>query len=404
MKKNKIIIALFTFIITITLLSVPSSEASSSSKTLQDLKNELAALKRQQSSTSSSQKLTKDQISSTKSNIYSKQSEIEKNQNRITEAQNESAALEVEIANGKEELGELLSTYQVANGDNVYLEYIFKAKTFEDLVYRYAVMEQIMDYQDERIDSWKNKVEQNTQLKIELQEREKTLNTQISSLNKEVDKLGSKLAELDDMILDINAEIKSVQSSIQFYESIGCSLNETLEKCLSVKGDTVLSRPLVRASRISSEFGYRTHPVTHQPHKFHSGTDISVTEGSNVYPVANGTVFKIVRKSKCGGNMVYIQHLVNGKKWTSCSMHLLTINVKIGQHVTSQTVIGLSGGKTTGYKYGGYDNCTTGAHLHLSLATRWYEKDYTSYNTYRSRLVNARKYIDLPKGGWSSRY
>lgn len=402
MKKS--VVTFFVLIITVMILLVPSSEAVSSAKTLQDLKNELASLKKQQSSTGSSQKLTKDQINSTKNNIYSKQSEIEKNQNRIVEAQNESAALEVEIENGKEELGEILSAYQIANGDNVYLEYIFESKTFEDLVYRYAVMEQVMNYQDERIAAWKNKIDQNTQLKLELQEREKTLNSQISSLNKEVNKLGDKLAELDEMILDINAEIKSVQENIKFYESIGCGLNEKLETCLYVKGDRVFSRPLVKASRISSEFGYRTHPVTHQPNKFHSGTDISVTEGSNVYPVANGTVFKIVRKSSCGGNMVYIQHLVNGKKWTSCSMHLLTINVKIGQQVTSQTVIGLSGGKTTGYKYGGYDQCTTGAHLHLSLATGWYEKDYTSYNTYRSRLVNPRSYINMPKGGWSSRY
>lgn len=402
MKKK--FVTIFTLIITVIILSVPSSEAASKAMTLKDLKDELASLKKQQSSTSSSQKLTQGQINSTKNNIYSKQTEIEKNQNRITEAQNESAALEVEIANGKEELANILSTYQIANGDNVYLEYIFKAKTFEDLVYRYAVMEQVMNYQDERINNWKNKIEQNNQLKIELQEREKTLNSQISSLNKEVDKLGDKLAELDEMFRDISAEIKSVQESIKFYESIGCGLNESLDTCLSVKGDRVFSRPLVKATRISSEFGYRTHPVTHQPNKFHSGTDIAVTEGSKLYPVANGTVFKIVRQSKCGGNMVYIQHLVNGKKWTSCSMHLLQINVKVGQQVTSQTVIGLTGGKTTGYKYGGYDQCTTGAHLHLSLATGWYEKDYTSYNTYRSRLVNPRSYINLPKSGWSSRY
>lgn len=402
MKKK--VVTILTLIITVILLSVPSSEAASKAMTLKDLKDELASLKKQQSSTSSSQKLTQGQINSTKNNIYSKQTEIEKNQNRITEAQNESAALEVEIANGKEELASILSTYQIANGDNVYLEYIFKAKTFEDLVYRYAVMEQVMNYQDDRITGWKNKIDQNNQLKIELQEREKNLNMQINSLNKEVDKLGDKLAELDEMFRDISAEIKSVQDSISYYESIGCGLNESLDVCLSVKGDRVFSRPLVKANRISSEFGYRTHPVTHQPNKFHSGTDISIGEGNKVYPVANGTVFKIVRQSKCGGNMVYIHHLVNGKKWTSCSMHLLTINVKMGQQVTSQTVIGTVGGWTTAKQNGGYDKCTTGPHLHLSLATGWYEKDYRPYNTYRSRLVNPRSYINLPKGGWSSRY
>lgn len=401
---KRVVIALYILLVFVTFLLVPSSEAATKAKTLQDLKNELSSLKQQQANANSEKDKNQKDIKTAKNNIYSKQTEITKNQQRIEDAKKESAALEVEIANGKKELSNLLTAYQVANGDNVYLEYVFEAKTFEDLVYRYAVMEQIMDYQDERIGKWKDKVAQNQQLKVELQEREVTLNSQINSLNKEINKLGNRIEELDDMVLDIKAEIKSVQESISFYESIGCSLKESLETCLSVKGDNILRRPLVKANRISSEFGYRTHPVTHEVNKFHSGTDISVAEGSNVYPIANGTVFKIVKKSSCGGNMVYIHHIVNGKKWTSVSMHLLQINVKLGQAVTSQTVIGLSGGKTTGYKYGGYDNCTTGAHLHLSLATGWYEKDYTSYNTYRSKLVNPRTYIDLPSGGWSKRW
>lgn len=402
--KRVVSITICTLFITLSFLFIPSSEAASKAKTLRDLKNELAALKKQQADATSEKKQSQKEINQAKNNIYSKQTEISNNQDRIIAAQKESEALEIEIANGKEELSEVLRTYQIANGDNVYLQYIFEAKTFEDLVYRYAVMEQIMDYQDERIDAWKSKVEKNNQLKIELQEREVTLNSQISSLNKSVDKLGNRINELDDMVRDINKEIPSLQESISFYEGIGCRLDESLETCLSVKGDSILRRPLVKANRISSEFGYRTHPVTHEVNKFHSGTDISVAEGSNVYPIANGTVSRIVWKSSCGGNMVYIHHIVNGKKWTSVSMHLLTVNVRMGQAVTSQTVIGLSGGKSTAKPNGGYDKCTTGAHLHLSLATGWYEKDYMSYNTYRSNLVNPRKYIDLPKGGWSKRW
>jgi murein DD-endopeptidase MepM/ murein hydrolase activator NlpD len=399
---KKVVITLATLFITISIILIPSSEAASSAKTLQDLKNELASLKKQKSTSTSNKKQTESQISSAKNNIVNKQTEISNNQDKIAAAEAESASLEEEIAAGKEELSKWVANYQIENGNNVYLEYIFESTSFEDLVYRYAVMEQIMDYQDDLIESWKSKIEQNNQLKVELQEREKTLNSQIASLNTDIDNLGDKLSEIDDMILDIDAEISSVQSSISYYESIGCSLTESLDECVSVKGDSTLRRPLVKSSGVVSSFGYRTHPVT-KVWKFHSGTDLSVAEGSNVYAIANGTVFKIVNKSSCGGNMVYIHHLVNGKKWTSTYMHLLTINVKLGQTVTSQTVIGLSGGKTTGYKYGGYDNCTTGAHLHLSLATGWYEKDYTSYTTYRSKLVDATKYIDLPSKGWTSR-
>lgn len=390
-----VMLGLFLFI------NVPTPKVEA--KTLNDLKNELATLKKKKTDNQNNKNQTKNQISSAKNNVTNKQGEIETNQQKVEDAIKESEKLEVDIEEGKEKLANLMKAYQKANGDNVYLEYIFKATSYEDLIYRYAVMEQIMNYQDEQIASWKDKIEYNTQLKKDLAKREIQLNQQIDSLSKDIESLGNKLDELDDMTQDINAEIDSVQKSITFYQSIGCKDKDDLDRCMQVYSDKNFRRPLTKG-RITSEFGYRTHPVTGKKNKFHSGTDIGGNpEGTPVYSIANGTVSKLTIKSNCGGNMVYIQHMVNGKKYTSTYMHLLTINVKIGTKVDSNTVIGtVGGGKSTSSKYGKYDTCTTGAHLHLSLATGWYEKDYTSYSSWRSRLINSRKYIDLPSS-WSGR-
>lgn len=392
------IMKLYLIVLSFVMFLVPaiSIYAASNAKTLGDLKNELANLKNQKTSNQQKKNQTQSEINSTKNSISSKQNQIIENQETIAKAIEESERLTIEIAEGKEDLNNLLESYQLIKSDNIYLEYIFEATSYEDLIYRYALIEQIMDYETEQIDSWVEKIDYNTKLKSDLEQKEIELNNQIGSLNKDIVSLGNKINELDEMYQDISAEIVSVQNSINYYQSIGCKDNETLEQCLKVAGDTIFRKPLKKGV-ITSSFGYRVHPITGATKSFHSGTDIGVSEGSNVYSTANGTVSMITKKSSCGGNMVYVQHMINGKKYTTTYMHLKTINVKVGDRVTSETVVGLSGGRSYGY-----DKCTTGPHLHFSIATGWYGKDYLTYSQWRSHLVDPKKTVPLPNS-WSSR-
>ena len=43
-----------------------------------------------------------------------------------------------------DELNNLVEAYQIAQGNNVYLEYVFDATSYEDLIYRYAIIEELM--------------------------------------------------------------------------------------------------------------------------------------------------------------------------------------------------------------------------------------------------------------------
>ena len=137
----------FVLVISILLL-VPfvSTNAASKARTLRELRAELAAWKKEQAANESKKNATKNEISSAKQSVSSKQTEISNNQQKIVDSQAESARLETEIANGKSELEKIVSNYQIAKGDNVYLEYVFDATSYEDLIYRYAIMEQVMDY------------------------------------------------------------------------------------------------------------------------------------------------------------------------------------------------------------------------------------------------------------------
>ena len=159
-------------------------------------------------------------------------------------------------------------------------------------------------------------------------------------------------------------------------------------------------KPLVKGT-ITSYYGYRINPLTGKGTKFHSGTDIGGNkEGTNVYATANGTVGKIIRKASCGGNQVYVWHTIGGKKYTSLYMHLLNINVSIGDKVDSNTVVGtVGGGKGTW----AWETCSTGAHLHFSVATGWYgdKNSYLSYSSFLAHLIDSKEVAKLPnKGKW----
>lgn len=386
---KKVLIVICTALI---LVTGTTSYAASKARTLKELRAELASWKKEQAANESKKTATKNEISSAKASVSSKQTEISNNQQKIADSLKESEQLEKDIASGKTELEKIIKNYQISKGDNVYLEYIFKATSYEDLIYRYAIMEQLMNYQKDKIDEWKGKIEYNTQLKIDLENREVELNNQIDSLANDIKSLNNKLADYLDVTMDIKDEISSTQELINYYEKIGCKEDEDLEKCVSVRGDTGFLRPLNRGVT-TSYFGYRTHPVTGVKNKFHSGIDIGGNrEGTSVYSVANGMVSKIVRKASCGGNQVYIQHLINGKQYTSCYMHLLTINVSVGDKVTNQTVVGtVGGGSGTPW-----DSCSTGAHLHFGLGTGWYGTTYTSYAKWVANLIDPKSYLKFP--------
>lgn len=400
---RKVIIVLISLCL---LLPVIEPSAASKANTIKELRSELSGLKQKKKNNQAQKDKTQGQINSSKNSIYNAEVEIKNNQVKIENAILEIEELNIEIAETEESIKNLINSYQIASGENAYLEYVFNAKSYADLVYRYAVVEQILEYNEEQIIAWEEKIEQNNQLQIDLAAREVELENKINSLSQEIDSLGAKLNEITEITMDIDDEISSTQELIDYYVNLGCGEEQDLDQCVSVKGDTNFSKPVVRGT-ITSYFGYRTHPVTGQKNKFHSGIDIGGNkEGTSIYATANGMVGKIIRKASCGGNSVYIYHTINGKKYTSQYTHLLAINVKVGDQVTSDTVIGTVGG---GAQTKSYDKCTTGAHLHFGIANGWYggsgTGSYSSYSTYLTKLLNPKDILGLPNKGtyWKSR-
>ncbi len=367
-------------------------------ESLKSLKAQLAKDEANQAALVKKQKNVQNKIKSANKEISSLEKDIERYEDEIDDLLEQIDELEIDIEKKKKEIDSLLSFLQISNGDNIYLEYVFEAKDFTDFIYRSAVVEELTKYNDDLIDEMYNLIEEDKKLQVELKNKIAKSEASIKDLDKKLKNYNVSLADLEDAHSDVAAEIKSRKKTIEYYESIykanGCKEDVDLAVCISSTNAKGFVRPLTKGT-ITSEWGYRICPV--HGREIHSGIDIGVSLNTPVYASAAGTVSGITTKSSCGGNIVTINHIVNGKQYRSVYMHLASINVKIGQAVNINTIVGKSGGGGfTLRKNGGWDTCSTGAHLHFTIRNGW-----TGSNS-----VNPRNFVNFPSKGksFSSRF
>ena len=361
------------------IFSIPSNIEA---KTLRQMKEELATAKANKAANEAQMKEAQARVKKYQNEISASISEIEKSQNEIEEARIKIQELEEEIKEKQKEIDDLLRFLQVSKGENVYLEYVFGATSFTDFIYRTAIVEQMSDYNDKLIDEMYDLIEQNKQLQKELEAKIQELEKKVENLKKDLAKVNLTIDDLAGDQKDLNAEIKAFEVEIKFYEDYGCKLDQEIADCLNVPYANGFVRP-TDYGYISSNYGWRSLNLSGS--NFHSGIDIALPEGNKVYPSAPGYVAKKVIKSSCGGNMLYINHSVGGKKYTTVYMHLKSFNVNVGDTVFLTTVIAYSGG---GASTRGYDRCTTGAHLHFGMFNGW-----TSSKAY---LIDPRTKVNFP--------
>ena len=381
----KVFLVIFSFFLVINTVSA---------KSLTQLKKELAQDEANREELIRKEKETQGQIDAMNADITELQTQIADCELKIEEAQQKIYDLEAKIDEKQLEIDNLLSFLQVSNGENIYLEYVFEAKSFTDFIYRSAVVEQLTEYNDNLIDEMYNMIEEAKRLQEELRGKIDANQKSIEALEKKLSSFNVSLKDLENAHTDIEADIKARKNTIAYYEQLykanDCPEDKDLIQCITnTPNATGFVRPLSKGS-VSSEWGYRNCPV--HGRELHSGIDIAVAMETPVYAAAMGTVSGITYKSKCGGNQVTINHLIKGKQYRTVYMHLASINVKMGQLVDITTVIGKSGGG--GYtlkKNGGWDTCSTGAHLHFTIKTGWSG----------GSTVNPRSFVNFPAKGKS---
>lgn len=371
-------------------------------KTLGDLKKELQALEKQQSDANYNKQLTKDQINNIYKNIESINTQINNISTERKQLIEEIEKLNIEIEKRDQEMKDIINFLQISNGESAYLEYAFGAKDFTDFIYRVAVSEQLTSYNDNLIKEYNSLIEQNNNRKIELNNKEKELENAQQRSKEELGKLGNKLNEINDLTLSLTEEIKLQKEAIDLYQNkLGCKDNEDIETCGRnyLPPGTAFYRPVV-TGYVTSEFGNRCYMLNGGwTCDFHSGMDLSTSSyAPPIYAAANGLV-ALVYRNNCGGNQVYVHHNINGVTYTTHYAHLLSVNVKQGDVVTTNTIIGYMGGVPSVTPW---DQCSTGQHLHFAIAKGLHPSSNTNWwSAYIASQLNPRNYVNFPSGAYN---
>lgn len=113
--------------------------------------------------------------------------------------------------------------------------------------------------------------------------------------------------------------------------------------------------PTSKPFRISSGYGYRTHPIKGKYH-FHPAIDIAGTKSKNIYAIQSGTVTAAVKSGYNSGAGKYVK-IDFGNGYVATYMHLAQVNVNKGDKVEKGQIIGIMG--RTG--------SATGVHLHFQV-------------------------------------
>ena len=342
-------------------------------KTLGDLRANYNELLQKQQENEALSEAAKKEIAEKEAAV--KQAEADIHQ---AEADMEQAEEDIRVSNEKideltKEANQVLLYLQQVQGGNSYVEYVTGSSTMTEMVMRIAAIEQISDSIQNTMEDLEEEIKKNEELKVELEAKKKRLEEQSVEYKRIIEENYGKLEEYDKYALDIDTQVETAKNQLDSNvricsENLGKTTDDVkLSDCSKVPVSSGWLKPL--------NYGTITSTIGNRWGSYHNALDIggaSPFEGTPVYAAAAGVVSGMVYEYSCGGNMLYIDVNVDGKEYTTYYYHLLRFNVSMGQEVDTNTIIGWVGGYSTSSDHGGYDNCTTGAHLHFGVANGYY--------------------------------
>lgn len=377
MRNKKLRIFLIIWLIAFTILPINITKAAN--KTLGDYKKEVAELEAKANRNKRLSQEAQNNINIKRQAIVSANNTIELNERKVEESKIKVTESEEEIKVKTEELKDTINNFQYAgtSSESVYLDFIFDSESISDMIEREAIIERIATYTDEQLKGLEKLINDNKQLQVQLAEDNVNLENSIEANEKEVDKLEAYVASLASIGMDYDEELKALKNQVTLYEKAGCKNDDSIDDCYFNRGgySSSFSRPL-NSGKVTQAWG----------HNGHAGMDLGGNvPGTPVYAPANGTVAHTAYHQSCGGNIVYIHHQVGGKAYTSEFGHLRSYTVSPGQKVTKGQVIGYVGGDSSTWYY---DKCTSGTHLHYSIAYGYYlgagVNGYKSWSIFKS--------------------
>lgn len=243
------------------------------------------------------------------------------------------------------------------HGSVSYLDVLFGANSFGDLLYKVQMVERIINYD-------KDILQQMTDAKTELENQKaaKELNRQIlknkqGEYESKVALRNKKINQIDSDVAAARAQADKEDAAMAELRSQIAGMSKSGQASSTSSGASVASYgsmqwPSATSKTITSPYGSRFHPIQKRT-KFHTGIDIGAASGTAVLAAESGKVI-MARWNGGYGNCVVIDH---GGGITTLYGHNSSLKVSVGQKVTKGQTIALVG--STGN--------STGPHIHFEV-------------------------------------
>ncbi|MCF2669999.1 peptidoglycan DD-metalloendopeptidase family protein [Butyricicoccus pullicaecorum] len=397
-KRKRIIAAIIAGLLAVLMLgstifgAIGMASAASKSELksrLAQIKEHKAEIERNLESYKADQAEYAGQIGTLNNKIALTEEEIDATQDILDELDANIAQTEQELEETTQELEnkkELFATrirVMYENGDTSYMDVLLNSENFSDMLSNMEIVSQIMDYDKGVVAEYTALKESIEQMKAELESDRADKQDYMDSLEDRKEELESDRTDLKKLLAKLENDIEYAEKTARQMQADEDKVNAEIEElsrqeaeaarkaaeaakkaAQSKSASSSTSTSTVRASGsmvwpcpsynyISSNYGYRTHPITGKVSSFHKGIDIAASSGNPVLAAASGTVVKSYMSSSYG-NYIVISH---GGGLMTAYAHLSRRLVSVGDTVSAGQQIG---------KVGSTGN-STGPHLHFEV-------------------------------------
>ena len=373
----------------IALVFTPSTVMADTDDSIREKEAEIAAAKKEvaqlKSGLSDVEKIKK-QLEQSKSDLAVYVSQLDTELYNIQERVNEynelidNKELEIEITTGElndailrqEEQYEAMKKrikFMYEEGDAFYMELLFSANSFTDMMNKADYIEAISAYDRNQLDEYVTTAELIALCKEELEAQKEVLEEARTAVMKEESNINTLINEKESQLTSLSNDISDKEAAIKEYEDMIATQNAeiaALEKVVAeekarLAAENVAARtydggmfswPCPSYKKISDEYGYRMHPIL-GVEQFHNGLDMAAPYGSVILAAYDGDVVA-ADYSTTMGNYIMIDH---GDGLYTIYMHASALYVSKGQTVYKGQSIAAVG--STGR--------STGNHLHFGV-------------------------------------
>ena len=348
-----------------------------------NINSSIESNKKKLEATSDKKIKTLDDLKAINQNIASTKQTINKLTNDISAKEKEIVVLEDKIKESQAKLERKITEYNkrlvevYKEGDVKYLDVLFGAEDFNDLLTRYQyiqyindsdedlmkeVKEQKANLQDQQtqVADAKKSLENNRQAKenrknelAQLGENKQALVTELTAQEKEIQK---NIQSMEQASNEIGAQIQAIQAQQAAAAAAAAAANQGSGSAgydgAYVPANGVLTFPVPSYYGVTSEYGWRGDPFS-GGQSFHMGIDLGASMGAPVLAAGDGRII-LQEYHWSYGNYVVIDH---GNGLSTVYAHMSAFTKPFGSVVKAGEQIGAIG--TTG--------ASTGPHLHFEV-------------------------------------